>query len=53
MIDPNDCEFYLLNRLEGRCRDFRSPVRTDWGRIKQYYQLEQAMIAGPTGYTPK
>lgn len=51
ILDPNDMEFYLLGRIEGHCKDYRSPIRTDLDRIRQYHQLEQAHIAGPTGYT--
>jgi pilus assembly protein CpaC len=51
ILDPTDVEFYLLTRLEGHCRDYRSPIRTDWSRIRQYHLLEQAHIAGPSGYT--
>lgn len=51
ILDPSDHEFYLWGRLEGHCRDFRSPIRTDWSRIKQYKLLESAYIAGPSGYT--
>lgn len=52
ILDPNDVEFYLFGRIEGHCRDFRSPIRTDCSRIKQYYRAEGVNLAGPTGYTP-
>jgi pilus assembly protein CpaC len=52
ILDPTDVEFYLFGRLEGHCRDFRSPIRTDCSRIKQFYRAEAANLAGPTGYTP-
>ena len=52
ILDPNDLEFYLMGRLEGHCKDYRSPIRTDLSRIKMYYQVESANVAGPTGYTP-
>ena len=52
ILDPTDVEFYLFGRLEGHCRDFRSPIRTDCSRIKQYYRAEGMNLAGPTGYTP-
>ncbi|OWK44966.1 Type II/IV secretion system secretin RcpA/CpaC, associated with Flp pilus assembly [Fimbriiglobus ruber] len=51
MLDPSDLEFYVLNRLEGHCKDFRSPIRTDWSRLKQYHQIEQSYITGQWGYT--
>lgn len=52
ILDPTDVEFYLFGRLEGHCRDFRTPIRTDCSRIKQYYRAEGVNLAGPTGYTP-
>lgn len=52
ILDPNDIEFYLWGRLEGHCKDYRSPIRTDLSRIKQYYRIESANVFGPTGYTP-
>jgi pilus assembly protein CpaC len=52
ILDPNDLEFYLMGRLEGHCKDYRSPIRTDLSRIKMYYQVEGANVSGPTGYTP-
>lgn len=51
ILDPNDLEFYILGRIEGHCKDYRSPIRTDCDRIRQYQQLESAHMAGPTGYT--
>ncbi|MGL4421076.1 MAG: type II and III secretion system protein family protein [Gemmataceae bacterium] len=50
--DPSDHEFYFLGRLETHCRDYRSPIRTDWSRIKQFQLIERANITGPSGYTP-
>lgn len=52
ILDPTDVEFYLFGRIEGHCRDFRSPIRTDCSRIKQFYRAEGVNLAGPTGYTP-
>ncbi|HYH67387.1 MAG TPA: pilus assembly protein N-terminal domain-containing protein [Urbifossiella sp.] len=52
ILDPTDVEFYLFGQLEGHCHDFRSPIRTDCSRIKQYYRAEGTNLAGPTGYTP-
>lgn len=51
ILDPNDVEFYLLNRIEGHCKDYRSPIRTDLSRIKQYYRIEGSNVFGPTGYS--
>jgi pilus assembly protein CpaC len=53
ILDPSDCEFYLLGRLEGHCKDFRSPVRTDLSRIKMFQQVEQLNVYGPAGYSPQ
>lgn len=50
ILEPTDVEFYLLNRLEGRVGPYRSPVRTDWGRIRQYEKVERGMLNGPSGY---
>ena len=52
ILDPGDYEFYLLGRLEGHCRDYRSPIRTDWSRIRQFQTIEAGSLAGPSGYTP-
>ncbi len=52
--DPNDCEFYLLNRIEGRTgRGFRSTTAWDdpWG-FAERLQLEQRNIQGPVGFSP-
>jgi pilus assembly protein CpaC len=53
ILDPNDCEFYLLGRLEGHCKDFRSPTRTDLSRIRMYHTVEQHNVYGPAGYSPQ
>lgn len=53
ILDPNDCEFYLLGRLEGHCKDYRSPIRTDLSRIKMYHTVEQSNVYGPAGYSPQ
>jgi pilus assembly protein CpaC len=51
LIEPTDFEFYVLGRIEShRTVDYRSPVRTDWHRIKQYKSMEASFITGPTGY---
>lgn len=52
ILDPNDLEFYVLGRIEGHCHDYRSPIRTDSGRIRMYQEVEQANVFGPSGYTP-
>ncbi|MBX7104778.1 MAG: pilus assembly protein N-terminal domain-containing protein [Gemmataceae bacterium] len=51
LFEPTDCEFYLFGRIEShRDVDFRSPIRSDWQRIKNYRAMEANFIAGPTGY---
>ena len=42
----------LWGRIEGHCKNYRSPIRTDLSRIRQYLQTEAVNVAGPTGYTP-
>jgi len=52
--DPNDLEFYLLNRIEGRTgRDFYSTREWDdpW-HLRQLMRLEQSGICGPVGLSP-
>ena len=52
MFEPNDVEFYLWGKLESqRPEDFRSPVRTDLGRMARYYHGNDLYIIGPKGYT--
>jgi pilus assembly protein CpaC len=52
ILDPTDMEFYLIGRIEGHLKDFRSPIRTDLSRIRQFMQTDCTNIAGPVGYTP-
>jgi len=51
--DPNDLEFYLLNRIEGRTgRDFRST--TSWDDpccCVELMKLEQRCVQGPVGFS--
>jgi pilus assembly protein CpaC len=54
ITDPNDLEFYLLNRLEGRTgRAFSSARNWDdpW-HLRQLIHLEQRCISGPIGLSP-
>ncbi len=52
MFEPGDIEFYLKGYLESRrSEDFRSPVRTDWDRLKRYYECEDVFIIGPKGHS--
>ena len=51
IFEPNDCEFYLLGRIESRRPyDYRSPVRTDFGRQLDYYRMERMYLSGPCGH---
>jgi pilus assembly protein CpaC len=51
IFEPNDLEFYLCGRLEShRPYDFRSPIRTDWQRLRDYHRLENTYISGPCGH---
>ena len=52
ILEPTDIEFYLFNRLEGRVGPYRSAVRTDWGRIRNFEKVERALLNGPSGYCP-
>jgi pilus assembly protein CpaC len=51
--DPNDKEFYFLNRIEGRTgRDFRATTSWDnaW-HLVEHMKLEQCYMQGPVGYS--
>jgi pilus assembly protein CpaC len=52
VFEPGDIEFYLLGRLESRrTEDFRSAVRTDIDRLRQYRNCNDLFILGPSGQT--
>jgi pilus assembly protein CpaC len=52
LFEPGDVEFYLFGRIESHIPvNYRSPIRTDLGRIRQYYKLERHYMFGPTGYS--
>ena len=52
VFEPGDIEFYLLGRLESRrTEDYRSPVRTDWHRMKNYEHCEDKFIIGAKGHS--
>lgn len=53
VFEPTDIEFFLGNRLESRrMRDYRSPVRTDWHRLRRVQrECEDLFIIGPSGHT--
>jgi pilus assembly protein CpaC len=51
--EPNDLEFYFLNRIEGRTgRDFRSTVQYDDAAhvLRCLLRLEKTHVCGPHGY---
>jgi pilus assembly protein CpaC len=51
LFEPNDIEFYLLGRLEShQGRDYRSPVMTDWSRLRRNNRIESSHIFGASGY---
>lgn len=49
---PNDFEFYLLNRIEGRCQDWRSTTKYErqLPLIKCQMRLDAAHVRGPHGF---
>ena len=51
--EPNDLEFYLMGRIEGRtARDYRST--TSWDnplRLVEHMKLERRCVRGPVGFT--
>lgn len=51
--DPNDLEFYLLNRIEGRTgKDFRATTEWDdpW-HLVPLLKLEKRYVSGPSGFS--
>jgi len=53
ILDPNDCEFYFMNRIEGRTgTPFRATTSWDDPCYFRYLmQLEQRQFCGPVGYS--
>ena len=54
LTDPNDLEFYLLNRIEGRTGRKFHPTREwddPWG-FRYLMHLEQSNLCGPVGFSP-
>ena len=54
LVDPNDLEFYLLNRIEGRTGREHLPTRhwdDPWG-FRRLMHLESRAVSGPVGLTP-
>jgi len=51
IMDPNDWEFYFLNRMEGRTGiPFRST--TSWDNLqKRLYRVERQSVYGPVGFS--
>jgi pilus assembly protein CpaC len=51
--EPNDLEFYLLNRIEARTGyDFRSSTKwDDVYHLRDLLKLERKYVAGPVGFT--
>ena len=52
VLEPNDCEFYLLGRLEGKTgHPFRSTVQyLDPFEIMKHYRSEDRWVMGPHGH---
>ena len=52
VFQPNDAEFYLLGRMEGKLgREFRAPIADqDPLRLMKHFQSEQQWVLGPHGY---
>ncbi len=53
ITDPNDLEFYLLNRIAGRtCREHRSTTNWDdpLGLVRRL-KLESSCVCGPVGFS--
>jgi pilus assembly protein CpaC len=50
--EPNDCEFYLLGRIEGRTgKPFRSTLQElDPFNMMRHHRSEQAWVVGPHGF---
>ena len=52
VYQPNDAEFYLLGRIEGKLgREFRATVvEQDPLNLMKHFQSEQQWVIGPHGY---
>jgi pilus assembly protein CpaC len=50
--EPNDCEFYLLGRIEGRTvKPFRATIQElDPFEVMKHHQSEEAWVVGPHGF---
>ena len=51
--EPNDLEFFFLNRIEGRTgKDFRSTAMwDDVFRLREHLHLEKKYVNGPVGFS--
>jgi pilus assembly protein CpaC len=51
--EPNDLEFYFLNRIESRTgKDFRATTRwDDVYNLRNHLKLEQKYVSGPVGFS--
>jgi pilus assembly protein CpaC len=51
--EPNDLEFYLLNRIEGRTgKDFRATTQWDDPLgLRHHLKLEKKYVSGPVGFS--
>ena len=52
VYQPNDAEFYLLGRIEGKLgREFRATIaEQDPLQLMKHFQSEQQWVLGPHGY---
>lgn len=52
LYEPDDIEFYVLGRIEGRRpTDYRSSVRTDLQKMQAWRRGQQMFIVGPSGHS--
>ena len=52
VMDPNDLEFYLMNRIEGRVgRPFRPTVEYEFCRPRMQIEYEKEYLHGPVGFS--
>ena len=52
LYEPDDIEFYVLGRIEGRRpTDYRSSVRTDLQKMQAWRRGQQTFIVGPSGHS--
>lgn len=52
IFEPDDIEFFLLGNVEGHFReDYRSSIRNDIWRMRQFRDLRRQFILGPSGHS--